>query len=759
MSRTGRQRVVRRAALSLAALAAALLAAPAAQAQDLECQPGDVEVRRLTFVGNTAFSDAALANSIVTTQSSAWRRLFRLPFTTQRCVDDMELPRDSLRLVLLYTKHGYQDVQVGLQRIPAGVGGVHLRFDIHEGLPVRVDSLVLAGIPAVVDSARLVRRLDLREGIVFDKVRLQAVTDTIAARLRNSGYPQAELLTAYDLDRIDRTATVEFTILPGPRSTIGDIRVRVDTSGGRTQEIPSRVARRLSGIESGDLYRERDLVNAQRNLYQLETYSYVEVQPSIDSTAGSDSVVAVDLVLVEGPMHTARVGLGWASFDCVRTQVEYVDRNLASSARRLELAGRLSKIGVGYPLGSSAVEKSICGALREDQFSDTLNYFASATLRQPSLFGLRSIPAVTVFTERRSEFDAYLREAPIGMVVSMSRPLRGAPATYAYQLELGRTQAQPAVLCVVFDRCTTVERDRITRYQRLAVLSAAWTRNRADNPLNPSSGTALHFEVRHASRAVGSGKGLSFNKLIADGAWYRGFIGTSVLAARLRFGAVLDGSLGAQEEFIPPQERLYAGGASTVRGFAQNELGPVVYVVSAYDTLPRPDAEGGPLFLVEDPANAGDLDIVPTGGNTMVVGNLELRMPTPIYGDAAQLTLFADVGEVWSREGRKGLQFENLKWTPGVGLRIFTRFGAFRVDVGYNRYRQPAGPAFYDVRLTEDSEEAPLYCVSPRTEEELANGAPPQSVRDAACPASFQPVGNDRFFDRLNFSFSLGQAF
>ena len=130
-----------------------------------------------------------------------------------------------------------------------------------------------------------------------------------------------------------------------------------------------------------------------------------------------------------------------------------------------------------------------------------------------------------------------------------------------------------------------------------------------------------------------------------------------------------------------------------MRGFAQNELGPVVYVVSAYDTLPRPDAEGGPLFLVVDPANAGDLDIVPTGGNTMVVGTLELRMPTPIYGDAAQLTLFADVGEVWSREGRKGLQFENLKWTPGVGLRIFTRFGAFRVDVGYNRYRQPAGPA------------------------------------------------------------------
>jgi outer membrane protein insertion porin family/translocation and assembly module TamA len=751
--------MARRLAGAVAALAAALLAAPAAQAQDLECQPGDVEVRRLTFVGNTAFSDATLANSIVTTQSSAWRRLFRLPFTTRRCVDDMELPRDSLRLVLLYTKHGYQDVQVGLQRIPAGVGGVHLRFDIHEGLPVRVDSLVLAGIPAAVDSARLVRRLELREGIVFDKVRLQAVTDTIAARLRNSGYPQAELLTAYDLDRIDRTATVEFTVLPGPRSTIGEIRVRVDTSGGRSQEIPSRVARRLSGIETGDLYRERELVNAQRNLYQLETYSYVEVQPSIDSTAGSDSVVAVDLVLVEGPMHTARVGLGWASFDCVRTQVEYVNRNLANSARRLELTGRLSKIGAGYPLDGGDVEKYLCGALDEDQFSDTLNYFASATLRQPSLFGLRSIPAVTVFTERRSEFNAYLRETPIGMVISMSRPLRGAPATYAYQLEQGRTQAQAAVLCVVFDRCTTEEREFVTKYQRLAVLSAAWTRNRADNPLNPSSGTALHVELRHASSAVGSGARLSFNKVVADGAWYHGFIGSSVLAARLRFGAVLDGSLGAESEFIPPQERLYAGGASTVRGFAQNELGPVVYLVSAYDSVARPGSSPPDSLFVAHPDSVEELDIVPTGGNTMVVGNLELRMPTPIYGDAAQLTLFADVGEVWDRKGHRGLKFDNLKWTPGVGLRIFTPFGAFRVDVGYNRYRQPVGPAYYDVRRKEGSEEAPLYCVSPITAAEEQNGAPVQSERDVACPASFRPVGSDRFFQRLNFSFSLGQAF
>lgn len=457
-------------------------------------------------------------------------------------------------------------------------------------------------------------------------------------------------------------------------------------------------------------------------------------------------------------MHTARVGLGWASFDCIRTQVEYVDRNLASSARRLELAARLSKIGVGYPLGSGDIEKAVCGALREDQFSDTLNYFASATLRQPQLFGLRSIPAITVFTERRSEFNAYLRETPIGMVVSMTRPLRGAPATYAYQLERGRTRAEPAVLCVVFDRCTTDERRFVTEYQRLAVLSAAWTRNRADNPLNPSSGTALHFEVRHASRAIGSRNDLAFNKFLADAAWYRGLVGNTVLAARVRFGAVLDGSLGAQQDFIPPQERLYAGGASTVRGFAQNELGPVVYVVA--DTVTEESGVPGIRYL--RPAEETDYDAVPTGGNTVVVGNLELRAPAPVYGDVAQLTFFTDVGEVWNRASSGGLEFEQLKWTPGVGLRIFTPFGAFRVDVGYNGYDRPEGPAFFDARRLEGEESAPLYCASPGNTWVFDRSTDPPTQHQPQgelCPDTFRPIVDRNFFRRLNFSFSLGQAF
>src|SRR6266567_2138658 len=55
----------------------------------------------------------------------------------------------------------------------------------------------------------------------------------------------------------------------------------------------------------------------------------------------------------------------------------------------------------------------------------------------------------------------------------------------------------------------------------------------------------------------------------------------SVLAWRVRGGTILPqrlSLLGQSVKFVPPDQRFYAGGPNSVRGFARNELGPRVYV-------------------------------------------------------------------------------------------------------------------------------------------------------------------------------------
>src|SRR5688500_12473305 len=88
------------------------LSARPASTQEVNCDPGDVEVTGLSFTGNTAFTDAQLAEVIVTTPSPFARTVLRLPLTARRCLDRVELPKDRARLVIFYRRSGFADATV-----------------------------------------------------------------------------------------------------------------------------------------------------------------------------------------------------------------------------------------------------------------------------------------------------------------------------------------------------------------------------------------------------------------------------------------------------------------------------------------------------------------------------------------------------------------------------------------------------------------------------------------------------------------------
>jgi outer membrane protein insertion porin family/translocation and assembly module TamA len=225
------------------------------------------------------------------------------------------------------------------------------------------------------------------------------------------------------------------------------------------------------------------------------------------------------------------------------------------------------------------------------------------------------------------------------------------------------------------------------------------------------------------------------------------------LALRLRAGGIFDvKSLDQGEQrFIPVQERLFAGGPTSVRGFRPNELGPASYRVLGFDTV----LVNGVKTLQAKPGN-GEIT-VPVGGTAMVVGNIEYRVRAPVLSNLAQLAIFTDVGQVWNH----GVDSLNLglgafKWTPGVGLRVVTAFGAIRLDVGYNGYQRVAGPAYFDTPLVSSSGQQGglLYCVSPGNTIPI----PPPAITPA-CQATYQPLRPASFWRRLTPSISIGQAF
>lgn len=757
---------LRAATFALFATAASAAMPGALRAQDYACDRGEQEVRDLEFRGNRAVSDDDLERRVTTTPSSRVRRLFGF-FGERRCLDREELPRDVMRLVAYYRERGFYSTRVDTLVQELTPDAVRVAFLIEEGEPTVVRSYEIAGLENIAERGEVLRDLRLRVGEPFDFALFRADIDSIAQRLRNSGYYRADVLHEYRIAYDSLAAYVSNTVLPGRRARFGPPEFDVTPADGRTQQIPNDVVRRVLGIPPGAPYSDRAIVDAQRNLFQLGAYRHIEVAPLPDSLQPpGDSIVVLLVRLTEDYMKQMDSEIGWATLDCVRTRLQYTDRNWLGRARRLELTGSASKIGYGEPLQSEATRR-ICTlgsatGLEEDPFSLRLHYFLGTTVRQPRLLGTRWVPALSLYSERRGDFRAFLRTTRIGADLSATRDVGiRMPFRLAYTFEYGRTEADDAALCALFNRCDPQSRDFTEKLAPLGVASATLARIRTDNVISPTRGYAARGEVRtSASRLLGTSDTLyHFNKGTADLAWYRPVSSGSVFALRVRGGALLGRRvrLGDPTAFAPPQERLFAGGATSVRGFQQNELGSLVYIArtSAVD-VDTIQSGGENLFRFRVDTDPDSLDrpdrAVPLGGNSLVVVNVEYRLRDPfILPDLLQYTFFLDGGDVWTRRDRSG----RLKWTPGIGFRALTPVGPVQVNVGYNPHKREAGAIYFNPDVTT------LACATPgntllyrRDDEgrllETTNGS---------CPGNYNPPPRTRFLQRLTFTFSIGPDF
>ncbi len=726
-------------------------------AQDLSCDRGDREVRSLRFTGNAEFDATTLAANVATLPSS----FAGLPvFGERRCLDPIEFSRDVQRLTTLYRRRGFPDVRVDTIVSSRRAGVIDITFTIVEGEPMRLTAFALRGADTDPDVRKATLDFPLRVGGVFDRAALEAGRDTLVRRLRNLGWPQAEALLAYTTNTKEHTADVEVTVAPGTRARLGRIALNVDVAPGAPRRVSDATIRRTMALQSGDWYSAREIIDAQRNLYQTDAFQRVDLQPDSAQPAG-DSIVNLVVKLLEGDRWAARAGFGWATLDCFRMQGTLTDRDFLPYAQRLELTGRVSKIGIGAPIDGAP---SLCqGQARSDPYSRSLNYYTAMTVRQPVRARQSRIPTFTIFSSTLSEYKAFLRRTPIGGALSISNPLPiPLSSTLSYQVELGRTEAEPAFFCAVFNACDADARNFLQRNNRLAAIEYGVVRERSDNPLRPTSGTSLRANLRHASTLIGSDRMQQFNRGTGDATWYRSLGGGRTLTAHVRGGLVFGGGVSPTlDAFIPPQERLYAGGPTTVRGFRQNELGPAVYIVNIGERYNQVTSGG---FLRAD-SNSLAERVVPTGGNTLFVGNLELQLPSPVLPRLLQLAVFTDAGRLWNRRSQGSSatlanEGPSIKITPGFGVRIVSPFGAIRVDLGYNPYSLPAGAAYFNAPL--QAGEAPLFCVSPGNTLTLrasaVAGAPLR--QDAGpCPSTFRPPRTGGILGRFNPSIWIGQAF
>ncbi|QBG46561.1 hypothetical protein EGM51_03800 [Verrucomicrobia bacterium S94] len=125
-----------------------------------------------------------------------------------------------------------------------------------------------------------------------------------------------------------------------------------------------------------------------------------------------------------------------------------------------------------------------------------------------------------------------------------------------------------------------------------------------------------------------------------------------LLWERIRLSLALRGRVGsidgADIAAVPADERFYAGGGGSIRGYEYQQVGPRV----------------------------GD---TPTGGNNIVEFSTELRLQP---GSRLGYAVFVDGGTVYNNLLHSGTD-RSLRYGAGLGLRWFTGIGPLRADLAY----------------------------------------------------------------------------
>lgn len=664
----------------------AVLTTLSAGAQEVRAQGQNHEVVELRFVGNQRFPDEVLENSIITRQTScrSWIVepfcLFGAEFSVDRyTLNPREFNRDQARLRLFYYQRGYRQTVVEPELEELGSGAVAITFRIQEGDPVRVSGVGFQGMEDVPDSS-LVEDLPIGVGDPLNALILEATRDTLASRLQEWGYAHADVLLNYTIPaETPLEAGVVFDLFPGPVTRIGPISVVGNVT------VSERVVRRMVPLREGELFSQDEIFAGQRNLYNLDIFSFASIVPDLSHVP--DSIAPLLVQVAEGDVHRVRAGAGLSTADCLNAETRWASRNFFGGARRLQITGRVSNVL------APIFKQTLCRNAGTGEYGE-LNWLLSADFTQPWLLSPRNTLNASIFGERQSLPDIFVRQS-LGVNLGLTHTLTvSTPITFSFSPQLSRLDAAEVIFCSNYLVCKSEDVAVLQRSNWIAPVGIRFTQDRRNQALSPTRGYALLLDVEQAADWTGSD--FRYLRALGEGSWYKQGESRWVFAARLRGGWVQQGGFRGltgrdiSDEIVPPEKRLYAGGSNSVRGFAQNRLGPsVLYLSDVEDLLNQPQGEGAVaacspaevMDLTCDPSPLGDEDFNPRpiGGTSLLEGSLEFRLP--LSGHVWEGATFLDFGQVWGASD--AVDLGDLEFTPGLGVRYLSPIGPIRVDLAY----------------------------------------------------------------------------
>jgi outer membrane protein insertion porin family len=655
-----------------------------------------INVASLAFPGAKEVETDDLKR-VIFTRTSSCRLVFIAPlckltpsqlFTDRRRTTPAALGEDITKLRVYYWLRGFREAQVDTVLVPAK-RGMAVAFRIVEGEPTRIGTLDVTQRAPVLSPDELAHAVVLHAGEPLDLVALDTTLARLRAAVWNKGYGDVRVDTT--VPRPDASHVVPVRIDVDPRWITRVARVEFD--GNRV--MSDATLRRGVVLQPGTLYTRDAVLESQRRLFQSPGIA----RAVVITPAAGDSLKTITVAIAELPPRHVEASVGFNTIEFGQAALELRHNGLGAGRWlrvRAATANLLSEQLNGRAIFQRVIPRDATfdAPFDADEFVRP-TYQASLTLTQPWIAGARTSAALTVFAGRRSLVGVAVDEnagASVGIVRELAPKI---PLGINYRLETTRVQAGAVYFCAGYGICDAPTIAAVGRTQRLAPISASGWIDRSDDLDSPTKGYTGVIDLEHASRATGST--FAHDRIAADASYYRPFgivppdFGSvqfaKVLALHARAGYVRPGSdraalgiAGDGEGVLHPRARFYAGGMQSVRGFAENELGPRVLQVRRASLLAAGCTDASIASGQCDPSGVPNDQVFarPIGGSSVVEASAEVRVPLM---KALSGVAFVD-GAYVGTSGLASLAKAKGAVTPGAGFRYRSPLGVLRLDFG-----------------------------------------------------------------------------
>jgi outer membrane protein assembly factor BamA len=645
---------------------------------------------RIEITGNRYFN-----SDLLRSRMAIYSKGFGTPGRFSRRL--MESDRASMQN--LYLANGFLEAKVDAQALDnyqGREGDLVIRFVIQEGKQTRVASLKIDGARALKED-ELLGVVASTPGQPYSEFNVTTDRDNILALYFNDGFPEAKFTaTAQRVDEAEKKSGAEGEGATGQHAAAasdrGDksdkvkneqtfqdgfvnllyrieegpqIRVRRILLAGYDHTRPGVIRREIRLKPEAPL-REGEVVESQRRLYNLGVFNRVTIQPQ--NPNGTDTNKDIVVLVEEAKRYTLAYGGGFevqrlaSTTNPAGSEVQAAIRGILEVSK-LNVTGRGDSLSLKLR-GSTIEDRVLLGYNHPNTFSNPhLNLTATAYTEKTQ--------DINTFTETRYEGSLQMNQ--------QLTPRTSLLYHYAFRKVL------------VSNLNTHISPEEIPLFNAPTLVSefgAGWVRDARDNPADATRGNFNSADFSAADTGIGSSA--SFLRFFFQNSTYHPIRRRFSFARSIRIGILKPYRDTVSLTFpapttpplptvIPLPERFFAGGGTSLRGFALNQAGP------------RDSITGFPV-----------------GGQALLILNQEFRFPMrlPFIGTALSGALFYDGGNVYSRADRITFrpyspkpifnpanptqcefnctnELNYFSHTLGLGFRYATPVGPIRIDLGY----------------------------------------------------------------------------